>query len=260
MDLNKTVMLKSSPMPFDVYCRTYEHEQHSSIDYLSSSEVKWNVPLSLCSKVDDRGALLPYFGDTVTIPIASKDIAFLSELQSKLYRNLGDILAEPLQSKHFHITLHDLTSGASKNDLKIEMEKNKAQSRDILRETASYLSLNPELHKMKIKATRVFPCCNISLILALLPEKEHDYRFLMNLYNSFDEVVCLDYWLRLHVTLAYFKPVELSQEQIGRMLATLSEMDEFGYSISLDILKTAYQQFSSMNNYRTQISVSDFRW
>ncbi len=253
-------MLKNTPMPFDVYCQTYEHEQYLSLDYLVSPDVHWNVPSLLCRKVNDKGAFIPYFGDTVTIPIDAGEIAFFSGLQSKLHHNLGDILAEPLQAKHFHVTLHDLTSSASEDDPRREFEKNRASCREIFREITSHLSLNPECLKVKLKATRIYPCCNISLVLALMPERERDYRIMMNLYNLFDDVVYLDYWLRLHVTLAYFRPVELSREQIAHLAATLSEMDELDCSISLDTLKVAYQSFTSMNEYRTHISVSDFRW
>jgi len=246
-------------MPFDLYCQTCRAEQSSTIEYLRSPGAQWNVPRSLTGKVSGSGALLPFWGDTITIPIAARDTLFLSLLQSKLYQNIGDMLAEPLLAKHFHITLHDLSSGSSEIDLHRAMEKNRDCCRDIFRETSSYLYENPDCINVSVNAERIFPCCNISLILSLLPDKERDYRIIMNLYNLFDDVVFLDCRLRLHVTIAYFKPDVFSREQIDRMLETLSEMEELGKSIPLDMKKVAYQHYTSMNSYRTHLSMSDFR-
>lgn len=259
VDLKKPVLLKKSPMPFDMYCQTYRAEQSSSIEYLGSPGMQWNVPQSLTGKVSECGALLPFFGDTITIPIAARDAVFLSLLQSKMYQSIGDMLAEPLMAKHFHVTLHDLSSGSSESDLHFVMGNNRARCRDIFRETSSYLFDNPDCINVNIRAERIFPCCNISLILALLPDKDRDYRIMMNLYNLFDDVVYLDYWLRIHVTLAYFKPSVFTGEQIARMLAALREMEGLDRSITLDMKKVAYQHFTSMNSYRTHMSMSDFR-
>lgn len=258
MDLSIPVILKNNPMTFEEYCSTVENEERSSLDYLASGS-PWNVPGSLTAKVSPRGELLPFYGDTVVMPLEKVDFSQVESLQAALHREVPELFAQELDPKHFHVTLHDLSNGPGRESLAEKMGQNREECRDIFEKTADYFNKNPHLSRIRLKSLYAYPSCNISVILGFVPAAEQDYRVLMNLCNLFDNVVYLDYWLRIHITLGYFKPYVFFDEQREALHKTLKVLGKGGVSIELDLWKLAYQHFNDMNDYRTQFSLGDFR-
>lgn len=256
MDLLIPVLLKNIPMDFEEYCSTVVSEQSGSIDWMASPGASWNVPGSLALKVSDRGMFKPFFGDTVVLPVENRDA--LSGLQARLHSEIPGLCAELLRPEFFHLTLHDLTSGTSLPEISGPMEKNRHLCEELFTRAAGYFSENPELARVTIRGTRVYPSVNVSLVLGFVPASEKDFRILMNLYNLFDRVVYLPYWLRLHITLCYFRPHEPTREEMGMLFRLLQDMSCDDLELTLDMRDLRYEHFSDMNRYETIFAVRDF--
>jgi hypothetical protein len=255
MDLIIPVKLKNNPMNFDEYIKTINMEQTSSLNYLKSDDVQWSVPGSLKIKVNDEGVLLPFYGDTTVIPLEPEDIEPANEFQSRLRKNFSGMFAEALLPEHFHITLHDLSNGAEEDPIAGQMEINRKKCSQIFENVEEYLQKHPEHSKVKLNSTYIYNSCNISIVLGFAPATDHDYRTIMNLYNYFDDVVYLNYWLRMHLTLSYFKPYQFSADEIHALAGELDLLNKNKITITLDMHKLAYQRFYSMNDYRTVMQV-----
>lgn len=258
MDLTMPVMLKNIPMDFEEYSRKIRQEQESSLRWMTVPGAQWHVPGSLRAKVNPEGALLPFYGDTVTIPLSPEDIEVMKEYQQLLYKHNGEILAEFLLPQHFHITLHDLSNAPSLELINDKIEKNKEMCKRIFERISHYFKKNPDLRRVSLSSVYTYPSVNISVVLGFCPQADRDYRIIMNLYNLFDEVVYLDYWLRLHLTLSYFKPIELSETQMNSLHTNLIELSRKKTTIHLDLNKLSYQRFTNMNDYKTIFCVEDF--
>lgn len=153
--------------------------------------------------------------------------------------------------KQLHLTLHDLSNSSRKEEVAEQLVENEKRCRVIFAKLMNHLANNPEQRKIKMVSTCAYPCLNISVLLGFAPASEQDYNRLINIYNLFEEVIYLDYWLRPHVTLAYFFPRTLNGDEIKKLRDNLQKINESGYEIELDVQELAYQHFSSMNHYQT---------
>jgi len=258
MDLAADVKLKNIPRDFQEYSDTVRNEELSSINYLNSKDAVWTVPQSLSKKVDFQGKLKPYFGDTVVLKLEESNRTRLSKFQESLLEDLPALFAEPLDPAYFHITLHDLNSSTDELPLKTVMNENRLKCEKIFKEVASYFKKNLQYSTVTLKPLYIYPCCNISVVAGFTPLTDHDFRIIMNLYNLFDEVRYLDYWLRLHATLCYFKPGELTGEEIRNLYNKLKNLSMEDFTVKLNLWELAYERFSSMNRYSDVFLLSDF--
>lgn len=257
MDLSKPLTIKNKEISFKEYCNTVKSEQASAINWLKTKDIKWNIPDSLRKKVDKSGRLKHYFGDTVAVPLKKEDIYSLETIQKKIYLEISDISAEELVSDCFHVTIHDLNSSSCKGEIQNKLENNKNKCKTIFKKLAEGLKKNPDQSKIKLNSTYIYPSCNISYVIGFVPDSEKDFKTLMNLYNNFNEVVYLDCLPRFHVTLNYFKPVELSGAKIIKMYnAFLKFNKQLDITIELDLLKLEYQRFENMNSYNSFLKLT----
>lgn len=259
MDLFKPVYLKGKPMSFSDYVNTIEKEQHSSLDYLKSQDFSWHIPESLKMKINHNGSFNPFFGDTLTMSVDSIAIETLDRIKNRLNIEYFRLFSEPLNPSDFHITLHDLTSSTNMEDIKDKIDNNKRKCIESFREISDYLKRYPESSSLTVISRMVYPSCNISIVSGFLPKTEYDYCIMMNLYNCFEEIVHLNYWLRPHVTLAYFRPYDLRGMQAADLCNTLISSSNIGIEMKLNIWDLAYQRFCDMNNYETLFTLRDFR-
>jgi len=248
MDLTLPVKLKNIPTDFHNYCNNVRKEQEDSLAYTNSKDCSWKVPQSLIKKVNNNGTFKPYFGDTIVINSGENEIYRLEKYQDYLYSAIPALLSEPLNPSEFHITIHDLTSSPEKNSIEKNMEENRQKCKERFRKLSDYFKTHPEERTVDIKSTYIYPCCNISIVMGFVPATEKDFRIIMNLYNLFDEVVYLDYWLRMHITLSYFKPFEFRGEQIQRLYKSLTSLNP-NLSVSMDLMDIVYERFDDMNKY-----------
>ena len=258
LDLLKSpIILKGVETSYDDYCNNIKESENSALDSLRICEAVWHNPEGLKSKVEDSGKLVPFFGDTTVITMDEETKEISTFYQKKIIEAVPEVFAEPLDEKYFHITIHDLSNGpVETDDLKSRMEKNKLLCREAFNKLAEYFEKYPEQAVIKVRSTCLLPHATVSI--RFIPETERDYRILFNIYNLLEEVLYLEYWLRLHISLCYFKPFPFTEEQMKLLYKVLEKYNkEMDFSVSMDFRKLAYQRFYDMNDYRDVFLVSE---
>ena len=214
-------------------------------DYICRSLPEWGdfvTNPNLRKKVDEVGALLPYAGNTVVFLLDEGTKEKLGQLRDSLYQAAGDMLARPLQSATFHMTLHDLANGMpDQPGLYEHMSRTQQQAARLL---PGWKSAAP-LH---MKTTWLFNMVNTSIVLGLEPADGASWQRLDGMYTELESVVQLGYALTPHITMAYFRPGAYTQEQTRRLAGALKSVD---MDISLQMEALVLQNFTDMNCYET---------
>lgn len=195
---------------------------------------------NLSKKADEKGKILPFYGNTVVFDLDEATKKALLSLQEELYRKAGWMLAQKLDSETLHMTLHDLVNAPElTDDLKQRMQEAKVRAKPVLE---SWMK-QPPLH---MKATWLFNMVNTSIVLGLAPSDEDAWSRLDEMYMTLESVVPLGYALTPHITMAYFKPGTYSQYDMNFLRGVLHpvEMD-----VELRFENLVYQEFTDMNHY-----------
>lgn len=259
MDLLRPAKVMGEPWDSSTYRQRLQAEQDGSCAWLdrvarAEEPLEWRIPASLELKVHSMGDLRPFFGDTLVFPLDTEALEACASLQRRLTAGLEGMFAEPLDPRELHVTLHDLSNGNRMPRLEREMEENSQKCRRLFAGIAEALERDPGLAEIRLEPVRMFDCLNISVLLGYAPASDRDYRLLLNLYEIFEEVRPLDYWLRPHVTLAYFRPrvpTWSEVEELARRCATLGPLP----ILKLDVWELSYQTFQDMNRYTTRFTV-----
>lgn len=214
-------------------------------DYICRSVPQWGdftTNPNLQKKVDDEGKLLPFPGNTVVFLLDDDTKEKLRQLQESLYQAAPDMLAQPLQTSTFHMTLHDLANGTP----------DQSGLHDYMRCTQERVSqILPgwkDTPPLRMKTTWLFNMVNTSIVLGLAPADEKAWHRLDEMYTALEDVVRLNYALTPHITMAYFLPGTYTQEQVQRLSAALRNVD---LEITLDMKNLVLQNFTDMNHYET---------
>lgn len=214
----------------------------------------------LTCKVNEDGTLKPFPGNTTVFMFDEQENKWIENLQSRLYadQDLANALfADRLGEETFHMTLHDLANPSTWKD---------GHTIENTREAA--LKVLAEIKKdfkepIRMRPTWMFSMLNISILLGLEPVDDENCSRLLEMFERFHEVVPLS-WPKLtpHITLAYYRPMEASWEQLEKLRAILNGHNEY-YENNKDhedypvfLLRPEnlfYQEFADMNNYRTVI-------
>lgn len=214
-------------------------------DYICHSLPLWGdftTNPNLRKKVDDIGNLLPFMGNTVVFLLDDDTKDKLRQLREELYRAAPDMLAQPLQTSTFHMTLHDLANGTP----------DQPGLQDYMRYTQERVSqILPgwkDTPPLRMKTTWLFNMVNTSIVLGLKPADEESWHRLDEMYTTLEDVVHLGYALTPHITMAYFLPGTYSSEQVQRLSVALRNVD---LEITLDMKNLVLQHFADMNHYET---------
>lgn len=219
--------------------RTGDFMMHS-LSYTGTLETNPN----LRKKVNEQGNFCPFFGDTIVFQLDESVINLVSHMQKKVYQNCGYMLAAPIDTSTFHVTLHDLSNGNVLQDLSHKMEQNRQQAHEILQKR------DTQSQPIRVRTVGVFSMVNTSVVLGLEPADDASCLRLMKWYERFQTVVPLNYPLTLHITLGYYKPGVYSNEQREHLAQVFSEINQTcGHVFTLDENKLVYQRFDDMNRY-----------
>ena len=197
---------------------------------------------NLTKKVDARGDLLPFLGNTVVFLLDDPVKDALARIQEELYRAAGDLLAGKLQSSTFHMTLHDLANGTpDRRELTGWMAHTEYHARKVLESM-------PAQAPLRMKATCLFNMVNTSIVLGLAPVDEDSFRRLDGMYMALESVVPLGYALTPHITMAYYRPGRCSPEDAARLAGALGKVE---LEVTLPMENLVLQNFTDMNHYFT---------
>ena len=199
----------------------------------------------LSRKISDTGSFLTFVGDTVVFLLDDGTQGSLEKYQNQLYEECQDMLADRIDSKTFHITLHDLSNGNPSEELWQISRKNHIYTTRILEE---FRQMNVD--SIRLKPVAVFNMMNMSIVLGLEPANDWSCRIIMELYDRLQQVVELNYPLTLHVTLAYFKPGDYGVESVQKLKRVLGKINSALIpEIEVNIEQLLYQRFDDMNSY-----------
>ena len=199
---------------------------------------------NLGMKVDASGALKPYFGNTVVFTLPKDVQKKIEIIRDRLYRDSAELLAEPLSTDSFHITLHDLLSGNPANELTQRVESIRASAIEYVEQ------IKARNETVRLHSTALFNMVGSSLVLGFAPADEESCRKLMEYYAVLQNVVHLNYPLTPHVTVAYYRPGVFRAEQTDKLQAVINEVREAErIEAELPVAALEYQLFSDMNHY-----------
>lgn len=204
-------------------------------------------------KIKTDGSLNYYDGDTIIFDLPSnlKDECY--RLQTILYEKLSQVLSVKLSKKLLHMTAHQLYNpyymdfGKLKDEEKLEkMNKNYNEFIDIMGKYDRNL-------KIKVKIFSVYCGNSRDVTVMLLPVDEENYNLLKSLYDDFEQILPFGKDMGyMHVTLAYYKPVERIDKEntlkIEEYMNTIKFSDDV-FEISLKDLN--YVRYTNMDNYHT---------
>ena len=202
----------------------------------------------LSRKVGEDGRLLNFYGDTTVFLLDEESRAYVQQIREILYENCSGMFAEPLRTESFHVTLHDLCSGTSEQEVQSRTLKNRSAAEQILKK----IKEDPT-KEVEMKTTYVFNMVNTSAVLGLEPVDEENCRKLMEWYDMLQTVVPLSYPLTPHITLGYYRPGYYGPEILKKLRDTFEKANSRqGKQISLQTQNLVYQYFSNMNCFGAQ--------
>lgn len=195
-------------------------------------------------KVDDAGSFRPFAGSTTVFTLPEECLDRLETIQSLLYDRCGDVLARRLEKSSFHITLHDLVSGAPSPELEGRIRAIREQA------MAAVRSIAESGETVRLHSTRLFNMVNTSMVLGFAPADEESCRRLMAYYEALQGVLHLGYPLTPHVTLGYFRPGMIGEDALSRLRRVVDLVGEREcFSVELPVSRLEYQHFSDMGRY-----------
>jgi len=198
---------------------------------------------NLSKKANNKGAFLPFYGNTVVFDLDEATKKALLSLQEELYKNAGWMLSQRIDPATFHMTLHDLVNAPElTDDLKCRMQEAEVKAKSIME---TWKGQTP----LRMKATWLFNMVNTSIVLGLAPADEESWHQLDEMYTTLESVVHLGYALTPHITMAYFKPGNYTQYDLNYLSQALRPVN---LNVELSLENLFYQEFSDMNHYRTK--------
>ncbi|MBQ8815576.1 MAG: hypothetical protein IJZ85_13900 [Lachnospiraceae bacterium] len=222
-----------------------------SKDSLHFNEGRFMTNGSLKDKVDEEGRLKPFGGNTIIFWLDEDCRERLADIQAQLYTCCGHLLAVPLHPSEFHMTLHDLKSGAPGPELTTQVEKSGKAVMPLL----EGIKQNG-IARIKMRAEYLFNMMNTSVVVGLSPVDEENCDRLMSLYELFQgiDMVRLPYQLTPHITMAYYRPGVYTEKELAGLKTAIRDVNRElrqlkPLEIELSTEQLEYQRFTDMNHY-----------
>ena len=196
---------------------------------------------SIAQKVNWENHFQPFYGDTMVFDLGNDVKAQLSEIVDKLYAQVSECFCEKLVSGTFHMTFHDLSNSSILQNVATEVFENELKVVEIMKR------IQPQ--KIRMKSKYIFNMVGTSMVLGLYPASEEDYVKLMELYEMFNEVKCLNYSLTPHITLAYYNVHGFSSEVARTLEELVYQLNDLELEFDISTEDLYYQKFTTMNHY-----------
>ena len=250
------VIIEHNNTSFEQYIERIKSEHYGAFSYFTSNNAQWHTPTFLHQKVSSDGLLLPYHGNTLVFPLDSATMKILKNIQMEI-RSSNDFFAEALSEQNFHLTLHDLFHSENLNSITSEINYSDREILKIFDSIKEMIIANPNNRYIELVPNQIIPSVNTSIVVGYLPKTEKDYLIIFNIYKLFDKIKELPYFFRPHITLDYFTPRGLNNQQIVKLRELLITANQYTLpEIKLDLMELSYQLFSSMDHYTTVLKVN----
>lgn len=193
----------------------------------------------------EDGALLPYAGNTVVLTLPETARKEIETYRRMVYDRAGWCLSWPLPTESFHITLHDLESGAPSPELEARIGAVCENAKSLACEIASSGAT------VRLRSTGVYCMAGTSLVLGFEPGDGESCRLLMAAYALFERIRPLGYPLTPHVTLGYLRPLQYTKGHLMALRAAVEAcktLKDLYFELPLSAVE--YERFSDMRTYR----------
>jgi hypothetical protein len=197
---------------------------------------------NLVKKVDKKGRFREFTGNTTVFLLDESTKSKIGALRDELYAAAGFMLADPLQTATFHLTLHDLVNGPT--DAEGIADQMKAVSEPAKALIQGFRQQPP----LKMRTTWMFNMVNTSIVLGLKPVDADGEQRLGSMYQAFEKILPLGYALTPHITLAYFLPGTYTAQEAAKLSHALRPVD---LDIELRMENLVLQNFLDMNHYES---------
>ena len=149
------------------------------------------------------------------------------------------------------MTMHDLTSSNSKEEINEELDNNLIKLKEAIKEM-------PILEqKIKMRTNFITDFGHVNLVLALCPINEEEDMKLMKIRSIIDKVKKLDYEFTPHVTLAYFNSKGFDVESVKKLVRIVRDLNKKeNFEVILDTKNLYYQRFTDMNCYENVLKLA----
>ncbi len=208
---------------------------------------KYFTPIeSLKQKIKEDNTFKDFYGDTVVFALPNEIKEKISRVIDFIYSEAPECFAKRFPDKTLHMTLHDLVNSENLNKIQADITKNKKQVELIKKQ-----SKIPN-YDIQMKTNNIINMVNTSLVFAIQPCTQEDYKHLMELYNIFEEVKKLPYPFTPHITLAYYNINgfdEKAAKKLSKSVTKLNQdsLNKFEFCVSTKEL--IYQTFRNMEEY-----------
>jgi len=263
MNFSVCPKIKKKTMSFGEYLSTSMEEMKMDLVTLSHPSFNWQISEGVSKKVSENGDYIDFKGDTIVWPADKKLIRTVRDIQQIFYADMKYYIAAPLIPDTFHITIHDLNNeftvhnGLNERNIDEVLKKSAEDVEDVFSKLNEYLEKNPEYNKVKMDYIGVSSNQQVALGIRFTPSTEKDYNILMNVYNMFEHIVYLPYYLRPHITLGYFKPIQMPRERIDILVKKIKTANKTKLTVTMNMMDIVHQTFSNMNKYESQFAVSE---
>ncbi|MBO8160158.1 MAG: hypothetical protein H0Z24_00855 [Thermosipho sp. (in: Bacteria)] len=224
-------------MFLDEYVAALYKIRNNSLEMLKRS---WNPKTELFKKVDKNGTYKEFKGDTIVFFLSDEDKRKIIEIQNELYEKIGDILANKLSEKYFHMTLHDLCNYNITNDIEKCIKNNEKKVKKVLEGI-------DRSTKIRMKSISLYNGGS-AIGIMFTPENEEDLMKILETRKKFDELIEQRSFYIPHVTLGYYLPMEYDDLKRNRIINTLQEIT-CDFCITLDFNNLKYTHFADMDRY-----------
>lgn len=230
--------------------KKYIEKLHQSYESnMNEKPVEWIVSKKLADKVRPDGHMNDFFGTTTVIKLSERDKAACTAIQAKMMERTGDMLAM-LNPDTFHLTIHSLsnmsTVSRNINEIRSSIEAHDSKIKAEIR------CIYDQYRDASIRMRSLGPSTtgNEAISIKFIPCSERDYELLMDLHRRIDAIFSLPNFFIPHVSLAYFKLIQYSPEQIEVLYDVMHELHEFRFDIELAVDQFVYQYHYTMNDYK----------
>ena len=206
---------------------------------------------STYNKVDANNEFRAFYGDTTVFDLDEESKKRISKMIKTLYSEAPECFCEKRITDTLHMTMHDLTSSNSKEEINEELDNNLIKIKEALKETPIIEQ------KIKMRTNFITDFGHVNLVLALCPINEEEDMKLMKIRSIIDKVKKLDYEFTPHVTLAYFNSKGFDVESVKKLVRIVRDLNKKeNFEVILDTKNLYYQRFTDMNCYENVLKLA----
>ena len=205
---------------------------------------------SVLQKIDAENHFCKFYGDTIIFDLDLSTQEKINALIDVLYEKAPECFAERLPRESLHLTLHDLSSASSLDEISEQMDKNMRVVE------ANQLAFVTSRSNIRMRTNNIINMVNTSVVLCAVPVDEFNYMPLMTYYTLADQTMPLPYPFTPHITLAYYNCHGFNQESAQKLTEAVNLLNNQSFEFRLKGSNLFYCRFRNMTNFVRYLRLS----